>query len=159
NGVVQIRPGLRDALDRVPFGGRAEPQPVELRKDVPHPMRLLPAPPDLGECLFVVVLLRLHEAVQVVRVARAAGFVRACHKPTSFRRTLKFSSRAGRRTFNPWKAVLAAPSAATAGSARNVLPTGNNTPAACPYFFSRFFPDSLSYSAWAVFRYSASGGR
>src|SRR5262249_31754479 len=39
-------------------------------------MRLLPAAPDLVECLLVDTLLRLHESVQVVRVRRPSRFVR-----------------------------------------------------------------------------------
>src|SRR5437763_199339 len=58
------------ALDRVPPRGRAGPQPVELREDEPHPVRPLPPAADLGERPLVDALLRLHEAVQVVRVSR-----------------------------------------------------------------------------------------
>src|SRR5687767_4310832 len=91
----EIRLGLRDALDRVPLGHLAIPKPGERRKDVPHPTRLLLAAPDLAErllvvteCLLGVTRLRLHEAVQVVRVGRATRFARVCHKPTSCSRTL-----------------------------------------------------------------------
>ena len=38
-------------------------------------MRPLPAAPDFGECVRVVLLLRLQEAAQVVRIARLAGYV------------------------------------------------------------------------------------
>ena len=41
NRVIQVRLSLRDALDRVPPGRRAEPQPINLREDIPHPVRAL----------------------------------------------------------------------------------------------------------------------
>jgi hypothetical protein len=50
------------------LGRRAEAQAVELRKDVPRPMRGLLAAFSLGEGLIVVVGLGLDEAVQVVWV-------------------------------------------------------------------------------------------
>src|SRR5207245_6176075 len=65
--------------DRVPPRGRTEPQPVELRKDVPHPVRVLPTAPDFGQRELVVFLLRLHEAAQVVRIVRPARCVRVWH--------------------------------------------------------------------------------
>src|SRR5207248_86935 len=74
NWVVQVCLSFRDALDRVPPGHRAGPEPIELREDVPHPVRGLPTAHDLGEGLFVVALLLLHEAAQVMWIARAAAF-------------------------------------------------------------------------------------
>src|SRR5258708_17204003 len=50
--------------------GRAEPEALELGKDVPHPVRSLPAASNFRHRLFVVALLRLKETSQVVRVAR-----------------------------------------------------------------------------------------
>jgi hypothetical protein len=60
--------GLGQRLDRVMLGRRTEAQTVELREDVPNPVRLLAAAPDLGEGLIVIVCLRLYETAQVVRV-------------------------------------------------------------------------------------------
>src|SRR5262249_52368505 len=68
NGMSQISLSFGDALDREMLGGRAEPEAIELGKDVPHPMRLLLATLDLAERLFVVAFLRVEEAAQVVRV-------------------------------------------------------------------------------------------
>ena len=38
--------------------------PVNLRKYVPHPVRLFSPTSDLGKCLLVVVFLRYHEAIE-----------------------------------------------------------------------------------------------
>src|SRR5579885_1992149 len=41
--VIEVGPRLVEALDRVASGGRAGTQAVDLREDVPHPVRALPA--------------------------------------------------------------------------------------------------------------------
>ena len=81
DGMAEIRLGLREALDRESPRRRAEAQTLELRKDVPHPMRPLPAAPDLCQRRCVVVPLRLDEALQVVRVVGHAEFVLLDHDP------------------------------------------------------------------------------
>ena len=77
--VFEVRPGLLDALDRVVLRGWTERQPVELRKDVPHPMRALSAADDFRQRPFVVPFLRSHEPAQVVRVAAALSVVPGGH--------------------------------------------------------------------------------
>src|SRR5688572_13117164 len=47
-------------------GDRAEPEAIDLRKHVPHPVGALTARPDLGKRALVFLLLRLDESVQVV---------------------------------------------------------------------------------------------
>jgi hypothetical protein len=49
------------------------PETIELRKDVPHPMRLLSPATDFGERLCVVIFLGLHETAETVRVVTVAG--------------------------------------------------------------------------------------
>src|SRR5258708_20293757 len=49
---------------------RAEPEALQLGKDVPHPVRSLPAASNFRHRLLVVALLRLKETSQVVKVAR-----------------------------------------------------------------------------------------
>ncbi len=69
--VAHVRLGLLPALDRIEPGCRAGPKPRELREDVPHPVRPLPAAPDLGKRPRVIVRLGLHESVQVERIVLA----------------------------------------------------------------------------------------
>src|SRR5262249_4485215 len=112
---------------------RAEPQAVELRVDVPHPVRPLPAGTDLGQRLGIVVLLRSHEAAQVV------GVVRVRHRCALLRRTPKLSRRGRRKELClPGKPEWRPRSAAAGCSA---YWGRHSTPDPCsPYFsfFSRF---------------------
>src|SRR5688572_14898614 len=64
---------LRETSDGVPLRSRARPQSLVLREDVPHPVRTLPAAPDLRQGLLVIILLSLNETTQPV------GIRRACH--------------------------------------------------------------------------------
>jgi len=70
--VVEIGPGLLNALDRVMLRRRTDRQPIDLRENVPHPMCALSSAPDFRESLVVVVRLRLQKSAQVVRVVGAA---------------------------------------------------------------------------------------
>ena len=78
--MAQVSFSFRDALDRISLGGLAEPETIELRKDVSHPVRAFPSMPDLGECPFVSVFLCLHEAIQVMQVAHIASLSHVYHK-------------------------------------------------------------------------------
>src|SRR5215510_7543600 len=64
------------ALHRVLLRGWADPETVELREDVPHPVRHLPAASDLGQGCFVVMLLSAHEALQIVRIDHRSRLLR-----------------------------------------------------------------------------------
>src|SRR5262245_13034285 len=75
----QVRPSLLDTLERVELCGRAESQSVELRKDIPHPVRAFLAAPKFREGSRVVVFLRLHKATQIVRIVRAAKLICVRH--------------------------------------------------------------------------------
>ncbi len=66
--MFEVRPGFLDAFDRVALRGRAERQSVELREDVPHPVRALLSAGDFRERSFVIVLLRPDEPAEVVWV-------------------------------------------------------------------------------------------
>src|SRR5215471_8803302 len=68
--MAQVRRSLRDALHRIQPRRRARAQALELRKDVPHPVRSLAAAPDLRERGGIVVVLRRDEALEVVRIVR-----------------------------------------------------------------------------------------
>src|SRR5688572_12096361 len=85
--MIDVGPCLCYTLDSVVLRRRARSQPVELRKDVPHPMGLLPAAPDFRERCLIVRFLRAHETVQVVRIVRGGGVVCVSHalRATSYR--------------------------------------------------------------------------
>ena len=51
--------------DRIPHRCRTASKSRQLRKDLPHPMRALPASPNLRERLIVVACLRFDEAIKV----------------------------------------------------------------------------------------------
>src|SRR3954464_12826899 len=51
--------------DRIPHGHRTVSKPRQLRKNVPHPVRLLPASPNLRERLIVDACLRFDESIEV----------------------------------------------------------------------------------------------
>src|SRR5829696_8399197 len=59
---------LRSAPDRVLLRHRTHAQAVELREDVPHPMRTLAAAVDLCQRIGVIVRLRLQEPIEIERV-------------------------------------------------------------------------------------------
>lgn len=75
HGVVQVCCCFDSVCDCVAFRNFAEPQPGELRKDVPHPVRELMPTQDFQECLLVVGLLRVEKTVQVIRVFQDSGLV------------------------------------------------------------------------------------
>jgi len=80
--VAQVCLRLRGAPDGVLPGGRAESKAVELREDIPHPMRPLQALKDLRERLLVGLFLRPNETSQVVGVVRVdsgSRFRHHCH--------------------------------------------------------------------------------
>ena len=97
----EVRVGLFDALDCVVLGGGTECQSVELREDVPHPVRTLPAGRDLRERVCLLVHLRLHEAAQVVRV----GFVRIWHDMTSPLPKFWLTQEVGRSSWSRWSSI------------------------------------------------------
>src|SRR5207253_6675587 len=70
--VIEVGPGLVETLNRVALGGRAESEPIDLREDVPHPVRALPAARDFRERRLVVALLGLQETAEVIRVTGAS---------------------------------------------------------------------------------------
>lgn len=61
----QIRARFVEAADRVALGRGAQPEPGELRKDVPHPVRSFSAACDFLERTRVIRFLRSYEALQI----------------------------------------------------------------------------------------------
>jgi hypothetical protein len=79
--MTEIRSGFFDALDRIVLRGGAERQPVDLREDVPHPVRALAAAADFRERLVVVGFLSVDETAEVERVicnVRVVGTGHGC---------------------------------------------------------------------------------
>ena len=64
----EIRACFVGAFDSVAPRHGAKPQPIDLRKDVPHPMRALAPVLYLRQGTFVIVLLRQEKAVEIVRI-------------------------------------------------------------------------------------------
>jgi len=68
NRVSQVGSRFLEAPDGVFPGHRAEPQAIQLGKDIPHPVRALPAPLEFGQGRGVIALLRFEKAIQIVRI-------------------------------------------------------------------------------------------
>ncbi len=66
NRVPRVGLTFFDALDGIEFHRGTVSQPVDLRKDIPHPMRLFLASFEFGDRRLIV-LLSFQEAMQVVR--------------------------------------------------------------------------------------------
>src|SRR5258708_23478404 len=67
------RPRLIETQDGIPLRHGAAPQPLDLRKDVPHPVALLAALPQLAQDLAKYLPLRIDESLQIVKIAHGHG--------------------------------------------------------------------------------------
>src|SRR6476619_2082724 len=81
--MLQERFGLARAADRVESRRRARTEPVELREDIPHPVRALVARLELRQCCFVVARLRLDEATEVVTILPTLSTILTLGRPHS----------------------------------------------------------------------------
>ena len=79
NGMSKILPSLIQALDGIMPCCGAVPQSVDLRKNVPHPVRALQAAPQLGKGAVIDPFLRADEAVQIIGIAAIGCAVSLYH--------------------------------------------------------------------------------
>src|SRR5260370_8769936 len=66
--VTPKRPRLIETQDGIPLRHGAAPQPLDLRKDVPHPVALLAALPQLAQDLAKYLPLRIDESLQILNI-------------------------------------------------------------------------------------------